>query len=126
SRAGMKPEDESGGDAVVRYAELNESFHAGVVEMAKSTMLEWSLERIQTLPFVRPGATIIFPASPEILTLSVDHHHCILESIANREGARAEALAREHARLVRRNLEMVMKGTADLSSMPGASLLKIR
>lgn len=112
-------------DAVTRYAEINETFHSGVVKMAKSTMLRWSLDRVQTIPFVRPGAGIITPMSPDIVMLSVDHHNCILESIREREGARAESLAREHARLVRRNLEGYLKRTSETDDVPQFPLVSI-
>jgi GntR family transcriptional regulator of vanillate catabolism len=126
ARMGMNPDEDKGSDAVVRYAELNETFHSGVVDLAKSKMMRWSLDRVQTIPFVSPGAAIIFPVSIDILTLSIDHHHCILESIRNREGSRAENLAREHARLVRRNLEGILEGSSDLAHMPGAPMVRIR
>ena len=44
-------------------------------------------------------------------------------AIENREGARAEALAREHARLARRNLNAALQ-TPGFSSVPGAPLIK--
>lgn len=113
------------GDAVASYAEINEAFHSGVVDLAKSTMLRWSLDRVQTIPFVRPGAGVISPASPIILTLSIDQHNSILESIRDREGARAESLAREHARLVRRNLESVLKKASKSDEFPKVPLVSM-
>ena len=38
---------------------------------------------------------------------------------ANRQGTRAESLAREHAQLTRRNLEIMLADTDVLSSLPG-------
>jgi GntR family transcriptional regulator of vanillate catabolism len=112
-------------DAVARYAEINEAFHFGVVDLAKSKMLRWSLDRVQTIPFARPGAGVISPASPDIVTLSIDHHNCILESIRDREGARAESLTREHARLVRRNLESIIKRAAESDYLPRVPLVNM-
>ena len=42
-----------------------------------------------------------------------------------REAARAEALAREHARVAQRNLEIVMENREVLERLPGASLIKL-
>ena len=44
----------------------------------------------------------------EILLVAQDHHRGLVDAIERREGARAEAVAREHARLARRNLEIVL------------------
>ncbi len=113
------------GDAVAHYAEINEAFHSGVVDLAKSKMLRWSLDRVQTIPFVRPGAGVISPASPDIVMLSIDHHNCILESIRDHEGARAESLTREHARLVRRNLERILKRASESDDLPRLPLVSM-
>ena len=48
------------------------------------------------------------PEARHILTLAQDQHRCVREAIANREGSRAEAIMREHARLTRRNLELAL------------------
>jgi GntR family transcriptional regulator of vanillate catabolism len=64
------------------------------------------------------------PEARKILTVGQDHHHCVVRAIENREGARAEALMREHARLAHRNLQLALvnQGTRDL--VPGAVLLR--
>jgi GntR family transcriptional regulator of vanillate catabolism len=111
-------------NAVSRYAELNQELHAAVVDLAKSRMLRWSLDRVQTIPFVRPSSAITFPSSQNIMTLAIEHHYSILEAIGNREGARAENLAREHARLSRRNLELTLKGGAAGKPARGLSLIR--
>jgi GntR family transcriptional regulator of vanillate catabolism len=59
-----------------------------------------------------------------MFTIAGAHHRSLLEAVANRQGARAENLAREHALLSRRNLEMVFSDESLLSSLPGASLIK--
>jgi GntR family transcriptional regulator of vanillate catabolism len=66
------------------------------------------------------------PESREILVLAQDQHRTILESIANREGTRAENVAREHARISRRNLEIALERRDLLDDVPGASLLRLR
>jgi GntR family transcriptional regulator of vanillate catabolism len=48
-----------------------------------------------------------------------------VEAIEQRHGARADALAREHSRLSRRNLEAVLADKSLLSQVPGASLIKL-
>jgi GntR family transcriptional regulator, vanillate catabolism transcriptional regulator len=52
------------------------------------------------------------------------HHRAIVDAIANRETTRAEALAREHSRLARTSLEMVLRDKRLLTQLPGASLIR--
>jgi GntR family transcriptional regulator of vanillate catabolism len=49
-----------------------------------------------------------------------------VEAIEHREAARAEALMREHARLARRSLELVLRDQDSLRLVPGAALLRRR
>ena len=112
-----------------RYVELNERFHALFLEAAASPVLERALERILSLPFASPSAFVMaqaeLPESREILVIAQDHHRGLVEAFERREGARAEALAREHARVARRNLEIVLRNREVLERMPGASLIAL-
>jgi GntR family transcriptional regulator, vanillate catabolism transcriptional regulator len=47
----------------------------------------------------------------------------MLEAIEDGEGYRAEAVAREHARLARRNLDVALRSERALEHLPGASLI---
>ena len=51
------------------------------------------------------------------------HHRSIVNAIEMREGARAEALAREHARLARQNLDFVMVNRKLFARVPGLALV---
>ena len=50
----------------------------------------------------------------------------LIDAIEHREGARAESLGREHARLTRRNLEEALADPNFLETIPGARLIKVR
>ena len=52
-------------------------------------------------------------------------HRQVLEAIDQREGARAEALMREHSRIARRNLREVL-ASQQLDQMPGMRLIRKR
>jgi len=52
-------------------------------------------------------------------------HNAIIEAIQNRQGSRAESLAREHAGLALRNLEAALVDKEVLNSVPGASLIRM-
>jgi GntR family transcriptional regulator of vanillate catabolism len=112
-----------------RYVELNERFHARMLAIAKSPLLERTLENIVVLPFASPSAFVLahaeLPESREILVVAHRQHLSLIDAIARREGARADALGREHARLSLINLEIVLRHRGVLENMPGAALLSL-
>jgi GntR family transcriptional regulator of vanillate catabolism len=112
-----------------RYVDLNQRFHALFLESAQSPVLERALEGIVALPFASPSAFVLaqaeLPESREILVLAQHHHEGLIEAIESGEAARAEALAREHARVARRNLEIVLGNHSALEQIPGASLINL-
>jgi GntR family transcriptional regulator of vanillate catabolism len=112
-----------------RYLHLNETFHARMLKMARSPLLERALKGIVSLPFGGPSAFVLaeaeLPASRDILIVAHRHHSALIEAIERRQGARAESLAREHARLALANLELVVDRHEALERVPGASLLRL-
>ena len=82
--------------------------------MARSAMLSRSMEHVLTLPFASPNAFFLTETETEegreTIVLSQAHHRAIANAIVDGEGARAEALAREHSRLARTNLESAAEG----------------
>ena len=118
----------AGTDSLAKYITLNARFHALVVDLARSPMIRRAVDRAAALPFAGPNAFLMGHAQRkegrEIVTRSQIHHHAIVDAIANREPARAEAMAREHSRLARTSLELIMKDRHLLSQVPGASLIR--
>ena len=116
-------------DSFARYLDLNEAFHSALVELAKSPVLRRTLERVTALPFASPSALVFartqLPRAEEMFALGQEQHRGIVEAIQNRQGTRAESLAREHAQLSRRNLEAALQNTDVWSGLPGASLIKL-
>jgi GntR family transcriptional regulator, vanillate catabolism transcriptional regulator len=116
-------------DSFWAYVECNRAFHAVLLEAANSPILDRALERILALPFASPSALVQgqaeLPESREILVIAQEHHRGLIEAIERREGVRAEALAREHARVALRNLEIVLDNRHVLDQIPGASLINL-
>jgi GntR family transcriptional regulator of vanillate catabolism len=116
-------------DSFWQYVECNRAFHALLIEAAASPVLERELERIVALPFASPSALVQgqaeLPESREILVIAQEHHRGLIVAIERRQGARAEALAREHARVALRNLELVLDNRDALERIPGASLINL-
>jgi len=116
-------------DSFVLYMDLNQKFHELLLEAAQSPVLERALEGVVSLPFASPSAFVLaqaeLPESREILVVAQNHHRGLVEAIEHREGSRAEGLAREHARVARRNLEIVLSTRDALERVPGASLIRL-
>jgi GntR family transcriptional regulator of vanillate catabolism len=114
--------------AFERYMDLNAAFHAEVLRLAGSPMLERSLEQVLALPFASPNAFVRaeseLPESRNILAIGLHHHRELVRAISSGEGTRAEALGREHARLALRNLELVLRRGHGLDGVPGGSLFR--
>ena len=110
----------SHGDAIVakrrfestdeaRYSEMNGRFHALIVEGAGSRIVADALARNDHVPFASASAVAFSRDSAQLLpVLSYAHrqHHAIVQALENREGARAEALMREHATPVKEVLNL--------------------
>ena len=116
-------------ESFAAYMDLNEKFHRSLVELAKSPMLRRSIEQVNAIPFASPSAMVYarsrLPKATELFAIGQEHHRAILDAVVHRQGARAEALAREHALLARRNLERALTDREILNCVPGASLIDL-
>ena len=116
-----------GPDAIVRYIELNEAFHASLVALAHSAPVARAIANVTALPFASPSAFLssqaLLPRSQEILVVAQHQHRAIVEAVREGQGSRAEEVAREHARLARLNLDLVLDDRDALARLPGARLL---
>jgi GntR family transcriptional regulator of vanillate catabolism len=110
-----------------RYVDLNECFHSRILKIAHSPLLERALDGIVSLPFAGASAFVLaeaeLPESREILVVAHRHHAALIESIERRQGARAESLAREHARIALTNLEIFLSHREVLDRLPGGALI---
>lgn len=112
------------------YVKLNDQFHARVIVLADSPVLTRQIERAVSLPFASAGAFVMvqaaLPEAQTMFTIAQDQHRCILQAIEAREGGRAEALMREHARLAHRNLELALRNQRTRHLVPGSGLIRFR
>jgi GntR family transcriptional regulator of vanillate catabolism len=110
------------------YCDLNHKFHTCLGGMAKSRVLQRELGRASNLPFASPNAFL--GVQPEMtqfrqsLVFAQQQHRDLVEAIATHQGARADFIAREHARLAMKNLEFVLDENRNLiGKVPGLSLV---
>jgi GntR family transcriptional regulator of vanillate catabolism len=108
-----------------RFLERNDRFHRALWTLSKSRMLIAMLEGILRLPFAAPSAHVFIESATAARTAEIgqEHHRRIVEAIALREGARAEALAREHSHIARRVIEQSLHGAKLSGRVPGATLI---
>jgi GntR family transcriptional regulator of vanillate catabolism len=114
----------------VRYLEINQAFHAELWRLARSPMLVRSLEAISALPFAAPGALVFGEreqaVEERIRPVALEHHRSIVEAIEERDGARAESIAREHSRVARNNLMRAHPDPDQISRARGGAMIKFR
>lgn len=111
-----------------RYSELNAEFHRQLADLCESPVIKRELERVTLLPFASPSAFVLGGKDDRRYVQSLftgqAQHHAILSAIENRESARAESLAREHARTARANLEQALAGdTGAVADSPKLALV---
>ena len=110
------------------YVRVNARLHALIVDLAESPTLKRQIERAMSLPFASPSgfvmAQAIMPESHRILHVAQDQHRCVVEAIANREGARAQAIMQEHARLAGRNLRLALGNERAFERVLGGTLIR--
>ena len=111
-----------------QYVVENAEFHALLALFPKSPIIRREIERISLLPLASPSAFLsdqaVIPDFQDSLRYAQRQHRAILEAIIAREGTRAEALTREHARLALINLNHLNKARPTLTHIvPGLAMV---
>lgn len=117
-------------DGFSTYTDLNAYFHRLLMDLPESSVVARQIERAITLPFASPNSFVMVqaltPEGRDILLIAQQQHRAVVDAIESREGGRAEALMREHARLAHRNLEAALKSQKTLDTIPGNKLIRRR
>lgn len=110
-----------------QYLELNQSFHAQLVGLAESFVIERTLDNIVTLPFAAPSAFVMAQSEIgqawKVFFVAQEQHKSIVDAIENREGTRAQAIAIEHALLSWQTLKTALNNNTSLDDVPGFKLI---
>lgn len=114
--------------SIATYSRLNEQFHRTLVDACGSPLLEQELARASARPFASASSLVGMhePGKTALLHLwtGQDQHRAMIEAISARQGARAEQIMREHARLSQRNLARAVASRRPLGGLPGANLIR--
>lgn len=110
------------------YVAGNALFHDTLARMPASDVIRREVQRTASRPLASPSAFLndqeLIPHFHDSLRRAQDHHRAILSAIRDREGTRAEAIAREHARLARQNLDHLLNANPeDVARVPGLALV---
>lgn len=110
------------------YSTLNAAFHDRMSALCRSPVILRELERVKSLPFASPSAFVLDTpdrvGGHQSLLVAQVQHRAMVDAVAAREGARAEAIAREHARIARANLETALRARGPApDQVPGLSLI---
>ncbi|MBC8729862.1 GntR family transcriptional regulator [Paraburkholderia sp. UCT2] len=94
----------------VRYAQMNGRFHALIVDAAQNQAVTAALSLNDKVPFVSPF-TIAFDESTrerQFMMLMYAHrqHHAIVDALKKGEGARVDALMKEHTHISKESLNL--------------------
>ena len=113
-----------------KYIELNGRFHELLRHLAGSNVVARQIERATNLPFASPNGFLLAQAEDanvrRTLEFAQEQHRLVVEAIELRQGDRAEALMREHARIAHRNLQSALRSQRGMQAIPGGSLIRRR
>ena len=114
--------------AFSRYVKLNGQLHGLLAQMSGSPLVQRQIERACMLPFASPSSFVMVHTTGtrarDRLVIAHEQHHAVLDAVARREGARAEALMREHARNAQVNLADALQNQRTLQRVRGAGLIR--
>jgi GntR family transcriptional regulator of vanillate catabolism len=93
-----------------RYAAMNGRFHQLIVDAAQNTAASAALRLNDRIPFVS-ASTVVFDETArerQFVMLMYAHrqHHAIVGALLNGEGARVEALMKEHTNISKESLNL--------------------
>jgi GntR family transcriptional regulator, vanillate catabolism transcriptional regulator len=86
---------------IAHYHDINKRFHATIISASGNPAIEPALARNEHLPFASPNA-IRFDKNAldreyQRFAFAHQQHHTVVDAMRRGQGARAEALMREHA-----------------------------
>lgn len=112
------------------WAEFNGRFHQAIVEASASAPLIRALEVNNQVPFSGAGAFLEDPGDPiatarqyEILSAAQRDHETVVKCLRRGEGARVEAIMREHCHLAIENITL-FRGGVDLGRRNISALVR--
>jgi GntR family transcriptional regulator of vanillate catabolism len=112
--AGIVNQNGYGVDEDIRWAEMNGRFHRSIVQACGNRALQGALALNDKLPFASAQAVLggegptkdVAKRHREVMRLAQSDHQQIVMALRKRQGARVDAIMREHARRALINVEL--------------------
>ncbi len=106
--------DQYGLDDDIRWAEVNGRFHSSIIQASGNRALQGALTLNDKLPFASAQAVLggegrslqVMKRHREVMRSAQGDHQEIVSALRKHQGARVEALMREHARRALVNVEL--------------------
>jgi GntR family transcriptional regulator, vanillate catabolism transcriptional regulator len=94
----------------ISYGEMNERFHNAIIDGLENGIISDLISRLHRVPFVTP-LTIAFDDKAtrqvyDLLRHAHNEHHAITDALEHGQGARAEALLKEHVYSQKRSMNL--------------------
>lgn len=110
------------------FERLNARFHQLLHTLPGTSLMQQQIEKACSLPFASPSAFMLTGTreaeSWHRLIIAQNQHRLIVQAIVNREGSRAESLAKEHARIAFISMQkLLIDDDCRFSRFPGAQLI---
>jgi len=90
------------------YGQMNAKFHRLIVENCGSQPIISVIEKVNNMPFIGPSVLVFDQVGLKeafvLLLRAHGQHHAVFDAIKDRDGARAEAIFREHGNAQRKSL----------------------
>ena len=112
-------------EEMTRFGDLNAAFHDAFVALARSPMLSWGLQRLQSAAFASPAAVVI-PMEGDGARRAFEEHEAILNAIQSGDASWAEALVKEHAGLAIHGIESALEGQPHSSRNIALELVRMK
>lgn len=111
------------------YAQMNDRFHALVLEASGNLALKRALRGNDRLPFAAASAMLPMQsrlsADRDWMVYAHRQHHMLFAALLAGEGARAQALATEHVEVAQMNLRMALAHRAEIEpQLPALRLVQ--
>ncbi|MCK9509707.1 MAG: GntR family transcriptional regulator [Pigmentiphaga sp.] len=110
------------------YVVANEAFHRALAGACQSPLVERQLEKAMSSPFASPSGFVmvqaVTPDAHATLVVAQSQHRAVIDAIERREGTRAEAIMREHARIAHRNLQSALDSQKAMNRLQGGVLIR--
>lgn len=121
--------DELTDDTFSAYVDANRRLHALLAAACNSGVIERQIGRAMTMPFASPSAFVMAQSidarARDMLRIAQSQHRAVVDAMERREGARAEALMREHARIAQHNLHAALENQKIMTRVPGGKLIRL-